>query len=162
MVFLSLGVYALGYVGIRQPGIFSEGRPVRRAKYGRSGLDVRRARRLVSALLRIMDERQPYLSPEIKLETLARELGASANHLSQALNQLEKRNFHQFVNDYRVRAARARLERPSSDSVTLLAIAQESGFRSKSTFNAAFKERTGLTPSEYRRRARDTDRAAGN
>ncbi|HDR67474.1 MAG TPA: helix-turn-helix domain-containing protein, partial [Bacteroidaceae bacterium] len=56
-------------------------------------------------------------------------------------------------NDYRVEEVKKRLQDPKFKHLTILAIAYESGFNSKSSFNTIFKERTGLTPSDYVQRA---------
>jgi AraC-like DNA-binding protein len=60
-------------------------------------------------------------------------------------------SFYDFVNGYRVREVQQRLVGPDGARYTYLALALEAGFASKSTFNAAFKKLTGVTPSDYRR-----------
>ena len=62
-------------------------------------------------------------------------------------------NFYDFINSYRVKEVQNRLEGGDSEVYSLLAIALESGFNSKSSFNAVFKKHTGMTPSQYKRQA---------
>jgi AraC-like DNA-binding protein len=59
------------------------------------------------------------------------------------------KNFYNLVNDYRVEEVKRRLEDPQYKHLTILAIAYDSGFNAKSSFNTIFKEKTGSTPSEY-------------
>ncbi|GAB3121730.1 helix-turn-helix domain-containing protein [Novispirillum itersonii] len=91
----------------------------------------------------------PYLDPLLTLPRLALKTGTTANTLSAVLNQHLGVNFFDFVNGYRVDdAARLLLACPDR---TVLDIAMEVGFNSKSTFNAAFKKHTGTTPSAWRK-----------
>jgi AraC-like DNA-binding protein len=73
----------------------------------------------------------------------------SPNHLSQVINQLEGKNFFDFVNAYRVEEVKRKMADDRSKKLTLLAIALESGFNSKTSFNMVFKKMTGQTPSQY-------------
>jgi AraC-like DNA-binding protein len=75
----------------------------------------------------------------------------STHNLSQLLNQNLEVSFSDFVNRYRVEYAMRRIDDPSSRDFTLVAIAREAGFSSKTSFNRAFKKVTGKTPSEYQK-----------
>ena len=66
------------------------------------------------------------------------------------LNEKHGKNFFTFINEYRVKEVISRFEDPKNDNFTILAIAFDSGFNSKTTFNTIFKNLTGITPSEYR------------
>ena len=61
------------------------------------------------------------------------------------------KNFYTLVNDYRIEEVKRRLEDPRYRNLTILAIAYDSGFNAKSSFNTIFKEQTGMTPSEYQK-----------
>lgn len=89
-----------------------------------------------------------YLDSELTLDRLAGLTGLSKHHLSEVLNRHAGKNFYDFINGYRVDFVRDRLAEGSNRSV--LDIALEAGFSSKSAFNAIFKQRTGLTPTQYR------------
>ncbi|MBL0740508.1 helix-turn-helix domain-containing protein [Chryseolinea lacunae] len=153
-------IFMLGYYGFRQTAVFSDAPDVASGKldttdesadaaYARSGLDQQQATDHHTRLLVLMRERKPYLDGELSARALADQLHISVNHLSQVLNQLQKQNFFDFVNTYRVDEVKAKMADPAFSHFTLLAMALESGFNSKTAFNAAFKKFTGLTPSRY-------------
>jgi AraC-like DNA-binding protein len=100
-----------------------------------------------------MESQKLYLEPKLTLGTLAEQLKVSVNHLSQVINQYEGVNFHDFVNRYRVDEFKSRIANPKYKGFSLLAIAFDSGFNSKSSFNQIFKKSTGLTPSQYLERS---------
>ncbi|GAB3824251.1 helix-turn-helix domain-containing protein [Hymenobacter jeollabukensis] len=91
---------------------------------------------------------RPYLAPELTLSELAAQLRTNTSWLSRVINTGCGQNFNDFVNEYRVREAEQRLRDPQFRHYTLLAVALESGFNSKSTFNRVFRKLRGLTPSE--------------
>ena len=74
------------------------------------------------------------------------------NHTSQIINENLNKNFFDFVNDYRINEVKKCLSDSKFSHYTLLAIAYECGFNSKSSFNSLFKIKTGLTPSEYQKK----------
>ena len=80
---------------------------------------------------------------------LAGDLDISPNHLSQVINQYEKKNFYDFINMYRVEEFKRRALKPENSNYSILAIAYDSGFNSKSSFNQVFKKIEGKTPSRY-------------
>jgi AraC-like DNA-binding protein len=92
---------------------------------------------------------QWWREPEIDLAELARRLGTNTNYLSRALNEGLGMNFSAFINRLRVEAAQQDLLQPGE----ILSIALDVGFRSKASFNRAFKEYVGCTPSEWRARS---------
>ena len=65
------------------------------------------------------------------------------------INEHMGKNFYTLVNDYRIEEVKRRLQDPEYSNLTILAIAYDSGFNSKSSFNTIFKEKTGMPPSEY-------------
>ena len=103
----------------------------------------------------IMENDKPYLDPDLKMEDLAIQMAISKNVLSQLVNQEFYQNFRAFLNSYRVREFIRLLDDPQSQHLSLFGIAQEAGFKSKSTFNTAFHHNTGMTPSEYKKTKSD-------
>ncbi|MDW7693004.1 helix-turn-helix domain-containing protein [Flammeovirgaceae bacterium SG7u.111] len=101
------------------------------------------------ALLEVMEEKQPYLSPELSLRSLAETIQLHPNKLSRLLNEEIGKNFNDFINDYRLKAFQAKAINPTNNHLTLLGLAFESGFNSKSVFNDFFKKTTGLTPKAW-------------
>lgn len=90
-----------------------------------------------------------YQDPTLTLSGLAEATGLSTHHLSEVLNQHGGKNFYEFINTYRVDFVRQRLA--DDPSAKILDVAMQAGFGSKSTFNAIFKQYTGMTPTQYRR-----------
>jgi len=102
-------------------------------------------------LYEVMRLEQPFLDAELTLDKLSNQVGILPYKLSQLLNDHVGRSFFDFVNAYRVEEIKRRLAEPKYASATLLRIASETGFNSKSSFNTAFKKHVGMTPSEFRR-----------
>lgn len=102
-------------------------------------------------LERFMDSEKPYLNANLSLNQLARGLGVAPRELSLLINRGFHQNFFDFVGDYRLRHAAQLLDR-RDEAKTVLEVMLEAGFNSKSVFNTAFKEKTGLTPTQYRKR----------
>ena len=95
-----------------------------------------------------MKDEEPYLDCDFSLLKLANALGQSTNHVSQVINTEMKHNFHDMVNTYRIEVAKKLLQNRTKNQKSILEIAFEVGFASKSTFNLIFKKHTGLTPSQ--------------
>ena len=102
-----------------------------------------------AALLALMEAEAPYLDPGLKVSALAGRLDIPSAYLSQVLNEGLGASFYDFVNAYRVEAAKERLKDDKYRHYSILAIALECGFASKTAFNRAFKKQTGKTPSEF-------------
>jgi len=159
-LFLSLSVFVIliGYFGLKQKVIFSSedmivaGNTTKiRTKYSGSRLTDPEARQYAEKLTEYMMSSKPYLNPDLNLPQLATELGISIHYLSQVINEHFRLNFFDFVNRYRIEAFKERIADPRYRNFSLLGIAFECGFNSKSTFNRIFKQATGLTPSEYKK-----------
>lgn len=174
-ILITVLIYVMGYLGLRQPEIFSESpeplpdrphaaltdqpaeesradsRGEEEPKYVRSGLTAERAETLHARLVDVMESERPFLDSNLKLNRLARSAGISANHLSQVINELRGQNFYDFVNSYRIEEAKRLILDPDRSGATLLSIAYEVGFNSKSAFNTAFKKHTDTTPSQFRK-----------
>ncbi|WP_425235081.1 helix-turn-helix domain-containing protein [Ulvibacterium sp.] len=120
-------------------------------KYRNSGLDTKRSKQIQQALLELIKTTKPYLEKELTLYNLAERLKVQPNHLSQVINSLEGKNFFDFINMYRVEAAKEKIRLGDYQNLTLLGIAFESGFNSKASFNRAFKKFTGQTPTDYKK-----------
>ena len=102
-------------------------------------------------LLQLMDQEQPWRAPDLTLHELAQRLGTHPALLSRVLNTSCGQNFNDFVNTYRTQEAQRKLADPRFAHYSLLGVALESGFNSKSTFNRVFKKLTGQAPSEVAR-----------
>lgn len=151
-----LFIFYVGYFGIRHQDMFTHNENTvgngfiqhpAQTKYQRSGLKPDVLDQHHQKLLEFMDTKKPYLEPKLNLGDLAKQLEISPNQLSQVINQKERANFHDFVNRYRIEEFinQAKQNRQYS----LLAIALDSGFNSKSSFNSVFKKQKGMTPSAF-------------
>ncbi|WP_316828807.1 AraC family transcriptional regulator [Pedobacter miscanthi] len=152
---LALYVFFIGYMGLQQQSAIEKDSNTAKleqpAAYQKTGLDEISSAQLYSSLLNYMEEEKPYLNDELNLAMLAQQIGINANQLSQIINQQSTKNFFVFVNGYRVEAVKVKLLDPQFSHLSILGIAYESGFRSKSAFNRIFKTQTGLTPLEYQK-----------
>lgn len=149
---IALNTFVTGYRAMLQPEVFfgpAEDIPGRR--YERSSLSPENAALHKARLLETMEREKPYLDPEITLPKLAQGLNVPVSHLSQVINGQLGRNFFEFINGFRVEAAKRRLAQGTAEERKLAAIAFECGFNSLATFNRVFKELAGRTPSEFRR-----------
>lgn len=99
----------------------------------------------------MMEEDRLFEDVELTLESLAGRLDISGGYLSQIIKDKEQKTFFHFVNHYRVEAVKAKLLDANFQKYSILGIAMDSGFSSKSTFNAVFKKFTGQTPSAFRK-----------
>ena len=99
-------------------------------------------------LLTLMADERPYLEPELTLAELAQRLRTNPSVLSKVINAGCGQNFNDFVNTYRVAEARRLLQDPARAHYSLVGVALESGFHSKSTFNRVFKKLSGQVPGE--------------
>ncbi|WP_103069145.1 helix-turn-helix domain-containing protein [Aquimarina sediminis] len=99
----------------------------------------------------LMQEAKIYRDPYLGLDSMAKKLKISGNYLSQLVNKLSGHNFTDYVNGYRIEDAKSKLRNPKFINYTIISIALESGFNSKSTFYSAFKKRIGVSPKEYRK-----------
>jgi AraC-like DNA-binding protein len=107
---------------------------------------------LMERLINHMRENKPYLDPELTLIGLASQINMSRNQLSKVINAGAGNNFYHFVNSFRIEEVKELINSDKAKVYTILALARDAGFKSKSTFNSIFKKMTGMTPSEYRKR----------
>lgn len=114
--------------------------------------DLSRDDGVVKRIMKYMEDKKPFLNPDLTLTDLAREVGMGRNQLSELINSGVGINFYEFINKYRVEEVKRLLADPRSKTTKIIAIAFDAGFPSKSSFNNIFKKYTGLTPSEYRDR----------
>lgn len=160
--FIALFSAAYSFYGIKQPAIFGElvknntGDGKSSAKYSRSGLKESQAEKHLIKLINYMETGKPYLKRDLTIHDLSRKTGISRHHITQVLNEKYRKNFFTFINEYRVKEVIERFKNPKYNHYTILAIAYDSGFNSKTTFNAIFKSHTGMTPSQYREKLSGT------
>ena len=107
---------------------------------------------LIGALLQLVEKEAVYREMGLTIGQLAARMALPEYRLRRAINAgLGYRNFNDFLNHYRIREASRRLGDPAQGDVPVLTIALDTGFRSLSSFNKAFKQTFNETPSAYRR-----------
>ena len=157
-LFLALSVFVIliGYFGLKQKVIFEneyKQQPVlaeERMKYSGSTLKEDKADKYTKQLGEYMRLEKPYLNPELTLAQLASEINITTHHLSQIINEHFNLNFFEYINQFRVEEVKSRISNPKFESYSLLGIALDSGFNSKSAFNRIFKKTTNQTPSQFK------------
>lgn len=107
--------------------------------------------KIKSQLQELMESQKPYLDSELNLIKLAELLSVSTHHLSYVINNGFQKNFFQYVNEYRIDHAKNLLKDDRNNHLSILGIAYESGFNSKTSFNITFKKLTNKTPSEFKK-----------
>ncbi len=100
-------------------------------------------------LCTLMQQEKLYLNPELSLKELANRLRTNTRYLSQVINTLAGLNLQNFINSYRVELVKKRILEDEVEDYTLYGIAQQCGFKNKSTFYKVFREITGLTPKDF-------------
>lgn len=104
-----------------------------------------------AALIEMMQINKSFLDPELSLFKLASQLDISSHHLSYIINKGFDENFYQFINRYRIDEAKKMILNPKMQHLTLMGIAFEVGFNSKTVFNTTFKKMTSQTPSQFKK-----------
>ena len=97
----------------------------------------------------LMRKKRLFISPQLSLLDLAKELNTNARNISQIINNGYDLNFNDFINQYRSQEMVEKIHKDEHLEKTLLSLAFECGFNSKSTFNRAFKKYTGKTPMQF-------------
>jgi len=169
---VALFMFFIGYFGIKQVGIFcdppliaplptvvpADALPTVEAasetgagkmKYERTGVTEEEVGKIHEALINLMQGKQLYKEPELTLGDLAKELQVHPSILSQVINSQEQMSFYDYINTQRVAAFKQILQQPESRQFTLLSLAFECGFNSKSSFNRNFRKMMQCSPTDY-------------
>ncbi|MFO7445719.1 MAG: helix-turn-helix domain-containing protein [Ignavibacteriaceae bacterium] len=161
-VLLAVFIYLMGYFALKQPeiliGIISgNGKKEIKKKYAKSALTPEMSDSYYNRLIKIMEEKQPYLRENLTLQSLANLLSVPGYHLSQVINERLNQNFFEFINGYRIEEAKKLLAASEKDNYSIAAIGYEAGFSSVSSFNTVFKKAMNMTPSEYKKSCSKTN-----
>ncbi|MDG1752471.1 MAG: helix-turn-helix transcriptional regulator [Thalassotalea sp.] len=109
-----------------------------------------RMKQIANKLAYEMNENSLFLAEDLSLRRLSDAISVSENHISETFSQFLHTNFFQYINNFRIEYAMTQLV---STNKTMMEIAYDAGFNSKSTFNSAFKKVAGITPTVYRKQA---------
>ncbi|MDC7126988.1 MAG: helix-turn-helix domain-containing protein, partial [Spirochaetales bacterium] len=161
VAFSSVLSIAMAFFGIRRTGIFvpplEENIPpsIKNDKegqsYSRSGLSEKRIKEIGDKIEESVNIRKIFINPELTISMIAKDIDEKPHHISQIFNQYYNTSFYDYINSSRIEEIKHKIEEGEATEKTLLALAMESGFNSKATFNRYFKKCTGKTPSEYQK-----------
>lgn len=118
-------------------------------KYKQVLLDTNEIKKYSKELEQIMMDYKLFLNPDLSLKDLASYLELPANYVSQLLNLGFQKNFSEYVNTFRVNEFKERVLLKENKGLTIMAVAYDSGFNSKTVFNTFFKKIEGITPNMY-------------
>ena len=153
--FASVYILFLGYFGLRQGNIFIDSLRETGATTDRSGNGKITSPAIstddvfIKTLVRNMEEKQPYLDPEITISRLSDLLNVKTEFLSEVLNSKLNQNFFDFINRYRVGEFKNQCISKTNGHLSIMGIAYNCGFNSKASFYRAFRKFEGISPSEY-------------
>ncbi|WP_340202452.1 helix-turn-helix domain-containing protein [Ascidiimonas sp. W6] len=140
-------IYLVSYISLNKPEILNI--PYQLKKLPVKENSKEEIRQLKMLLEKTISENQLYLNPTLSLQELASEIGIGATKLSNLINSHYHQNFYDFVNSYRLKHFIEKLKNQEHKEHTLLGLAYEVGFNSKTTFNKSFKQVYQCTPSQY-------------
>lgn len=166
---VSVFVILVGFFGVQQKNIFNSNKSISittnkdillgnefktgkensKEKYQNSGLTDELVDEYYKKLIILMEQEELYKNSDLSLNNLANELGIHPNYLSQIINENKNQSFYDYVNSFRVEEFKRLIAIPKNQQFTIMTIAYDCGFNSKSSFNRYFKENTGLTPSQF-------------
>jgi AraC-like DNA-binding protein len=157
---ISIVIFVLGYFGLRQDEIRPPATSLSELQQEES-IQVHPPDKSIAEKAKPNDEllqklqshlktAKPYLNESLTLTELARQIGTTRNQLSFLINSAYGENFYTFVNKFRVEEVKQLITNPKNKNFTILSLAFEAGFPSKSSFHTIFKKFTGITPAEYR------------
>ena len=141
-----VNIFVIGFYGLRQTTIFTDishgviqQKPDSK-KFKSSTFKDDSADKLVELLNDTMINQKPYLNNQLTIDDLAQALSMKRHQLSQLINEVKEMNFYNYINGYRVNEFKMLVNDPKYDHLSLLGIAMEAGFNSKSSFNHIFKK----------------------
>jgi len=169
--FINLGIFsfAISYFGFFQPSIFfahsgsalvpeirqAQAVESDRTKYKKSNLTEEKAREYLERITTLLETERLYLQPDLTIQEISDKLEVPKHYLTESLNTYMGKNFYTLINEYRISEFKALAADEKNKHLTLLALAYDSGFNSKSAFNLVFKKQTGETPSQFLRTLRE-------
>ncbi|MGH1385766.1 helix-turn-helix domain-containing protein [Kordia sp.] len=144
---ITIFLFIVGYFSLTQPEIIRL--PIERKITTRDRMTKTEVTNIQKKLQLLIEEEQIFMRSDLSLKSLAKELDTSANNLSWLLNSVYEKTFYEYVNEFRVKTFLKKIEAGEHKKQTLLSIAMDAGFNSKSTFNKTFKSLMNDTPSSY-------------
>lgn len=122
-----------------------------KTKYQKSYLQENQKKNYLTRILTIMESQKLYLDSKLTVSEFSERLRIAPHYVSQIINEKLEVNFLDFVNAYRVKDVKSKLKSNEFNHFTIITLAYESGFNSKTAFYSAFKKNVGTTPSQFRK-----------
>jgi len=156
VIFVVILLYFLGYYGIKQSAILVPEfllNPVKNSKSSGSliNMEATKVNHFVSKINEVLIKDKLFLDEDLTLHKLAIAISLSDKKLSAIINQEMDTSFYDLINSYRIAEFKRRIISKKYNNLTLLGIAYDCGFKSKSTFNRLFKLKNGISPSEFKK-----------
>ena len=145
-------IVLMGYLGLKQTDIYSVlelRRPV--GKYKKSALTQEESNSIYENLMLKMKSDKLFKESDLSLPVLAKSIDFPAHHVSQVINEKFGMNYFNFISMFRIEEAKLLISETENNGMNITQIAYETGFNSISTFNAAFKKFTSLSPAEFKK-----------
>ncbi|TDO29239.1 AraC family transcriptional regulator [Sediminibacterium goheungense] len=120
-----------------------------RKKYANSGVTAEMAMEIHKRLVYCMGTEKLFTEPDLSLYMLSQKIKVHPNYLSQVINEKEGKTFFEYINALRIEEFKRLVALPESKKFTIISLAYDCGFNSKSSFNKNFRKVTGLSPSDY-------------
>jgi len=114
-----------------------------------NGENTERDKALYNEIINYMEKNKPFKNPDFNAHSLAMALSTNVTYISKAISTGDSNNFNMMVNEFRINYVKSMLDNGALKKYTIDYIYAEAGYKHRSTFNAAFKSITGMTPSEY-------------
>lgn len=147
----SFFIFYLGYFATKQKPVYNKEitNQSKIKKYSKSEIKDDEIESLNIRLFELLKNEKPYLDPDICLSNLATTLEITPHNLSQLINSKFEMNFFELINKFRIDEFKMKIRNGDNKRFTLISIAYDCGFNSRSTFNRVFKNVTGQTPSKF-------------
>jgi len=152
-------IFTFNFFALNQPVIYAEENPETAAgdsagdrRYEKSGLKEEDAENYLEKLESYMRKEKPYMDGDLTIMDVSEHLDIPRHYLTQIINEKLNKNFYMYINEYRIEEAKKKMNDKMYSEHTILRIAYDSGFNSKSAFNSIFKKTTGFSPSDYRKK----------
>ncbi|MBN2534572.1 MAG: AraC family transcriptional regulator [Spirochaetales bacterium] len=152
-LFVTFIIYFFGYISILKPGLLfiTWDKENNHSVYKKLHLSEQNSKEYLNRLFLVMKKEKLYTDPDLTLPLLADRVHISRNLLSHLLNSILGINFYDFINGFRIKAVKNLLADNSLENESILTIAFNAGFNSKSAFNKIFKKHTNMSPSQYKK-----------
>lgn len=148
VIFFVIWIYIIVYNAIQHPNIFQNPQIINKIREGIYSTDLQKEK-LQRKIEEQFDKNKIHLIMNLKLQDLADKLNEPLNKMSFYINDIFKVNFNELVNQYRLKEFLNLVESRSLKNFTILDLAMDSGFSSKTSFNRVFKDFFHQTPSQY-------------